>query len=160
MKNTFSFKQLALACSASIIICLIIASLSGWITSHSVQSWYLSLNKPPFNPPQWIFAPVWITLYIMIGISGGILWLNRQAHKPAFYFFLIQLIFNFAWSFIFFGAHQIGLALVDILLLLTFIILTIIFAFRSNKIAAWLLVPYLLWVSFACILNIFLWKLN
>lgn len=159
MTNSFN-RALILPCLVWIIICLAIASLSSWITHASLPTWYFALHKPSFNPPNWVFAPVWTTLYIMIGISGGIIWHYRQQMRSAFNFYLFQLLFNFAWSFLFFGAHLIGAALIDMVLLVIFIFLTITASIRKHKVAAWLLVPYLAWVLFALTLNFKLWQLN
>lgn len=148
------------SCIIWIVICLAISGLAGWVTSHNINPWYINLQKPSFNPPAWLFAPVWTVLYIMIGISGGLLWLSRKQNTLAFAFYIIQLALNFAWSFVFFGAHQTGWAAIEILVLLVFILLTIIYSYRTSKYAAWLLMPYFAWVCFASILNISIWYLN
>lgn len=153
-------KQIFFSCLAWVVICLVISGIAGWVTGDNIAGWYTPLQKPSFNPPSWIFGPVWTVLYIMIGIAGGLLWTMRDTHPAAFWVYVLQLVFNFAWSFIFFGAHQIGWAYVDILLLWVSIILTIVFAFNASKVAAMLLVPYLGWVTFACVLNFMLWRLN
>jgi benzodiazapine receptor len=149
-----------------LVLCLLltlgIGLVGGLFTAPQIQTWYVSLNKPTFNPPNWIFAPVWSTLYILMGIS-----LFLIIRKPAsvyrtqsLQFFSTQFILNFCWSFIFFNQHQIGLALLDIILMWVFILLTIIWFSRQNAIAGWLLVPYLFWVSFATILNAAILRLN
>lgn len=124
--------------------------------------WYLSLNKPTWNPPSWVFAPVWTTLYILMAVAAWMIWKRgglREQRRPLG-MFLLQLALNAAWTPIFFGLHQIGWAFVVILFLWLAILLTIL-AFRSrNEIAAWLLVPYLAWVTFASILNFAIWELN
>lgn len=155
-----NIKPFLLPCSVFIIICLSIASLAGWVTESNIATWYNALQKPSFNPPAYVFGPVWTTLYILIGISGGILWHYRKQATAAFVFYLIQLAFNFAWSFIFFGAHQIGWALVDMILMIAFIVLTITQSLKVSTVAALLLLPYLSWVLFACVLNANLWILN
>lgn len=155
-----SKKQLILASIFWIAVCLIISSLSGWITSHHVDTWYPHINKPSFNPPAWVFAPVWITLYVMIGLSGALLWLQRTSHPFPFMMYIVQLVFNFAWSFIFFGAHQIGWALIDIIALWITLAITVLTSYKASQSAFWLLIPYFLWVSFATILNASLWYLN
>jgi tryptophan-rich sensory protein len=153
-------KQTILAVIFWVAICLIISALSGWITNQHIDSWYPHVNKPAFNPPAWVFAPVWITLYVMIGISGGLLWCKRNITPYPIIFFIIQLLLNFAWSFIFFGAHLIALAFLDIVLLWFSIGATILISYNTSKAASWLLVPYFFWVSFATILNASLWYLN
>ena len=101
-------KQLFFSCLFWVVLCLIISSFAGWVTNHNIADWFTQIQKPSFNPPSWVFAPVWICLYIMIGIAGGILWTMRVEYPAVFYVYLIQLVLNFAWSFIFFGGHQIG----------------------------------------------------
>jgi len=147
----------------AIIIPVAIGATSGFFTVSGVESWYQTINKPTWNPPSWIFGPVWTTLYIMMGIAFFLVW--KSPAKPdvkrnAIILFAIQLTLNFFWSFIFFNQHQIGWALVEIITMWLFILLTI-FAFGNiSKTAAWLMVPYISWVSFATILNYTIWKLN
>ncbi|MCH9643414.1 MAG: tryptophan-rich sensory protein [Gammaproteobacteria bacterium] len=155
-----NIKSLISPCLIWVIICLGIASLAGWVTQANIPHWYSHIQKPSFNPPAWVFGPVWTVLYIMIGISGGIIWHQRKTMKTAFIFYLIQLVLNFSWSFIFFGAHEMGWAAIDIALLIVFIALTITYTFRAEKSASILLMPYFAWVVFAFILNISLWYLN
>ena len=153
-------KETIIACSVWIVICLTLSSLAGWVTGHNVHSWYAYLQKPSFNPPAWVFAPVWTVLYIMIGISGGLLWLRQKEMKAAYTLFLLQLFANFIWSFLFFAWHQIGLALLDIMLLIILIASIIITSLKQCKWAAYMLLPYLAWVMFAGVLNFYLWQLN
>ena len=156
MNNTF---KLIIA----IIIPVAVGAISGFFTATGVESWYQTINKPSWNPPGWIFAPVWTTLYIMMGVALFLVWKSDSSDilkKTAITLFTIQLVLNFFWSFIFFDQHQIGWALVEIIAMWIFILLTI-FAFGNiSKLAAWLLVPYISWVSFATILNYTIWKLN
>ena len=124
--------------------------------------WYASLSKPDWNPPSWLFGPVWATLYTMMGISAWLVWRSGgfRSQRLPLSFFLFQLILNAAWTPLFFGLHWQGLAFVEILLLWGGIFITIV-AFRDvNRVAAWLLLPYLFWVGFAAILNFKLWQLN
>ena len=147
----------------AILIPLAIGSLAGFFTASSVNGWYTTLVKPSFNPPNWLFAPVWTTLYIMMGIAFFIIWksnANEVVKRTAITLYIIQLILNFCWSIIFFYAQQPGWALVDILLMWIFILLTIRWFAKISAVSAWLLVPYLCWVSFATILNYAIWKLN
>ena len=145
----------------AILICLAVAGIAGFVTIGAVNSWYLTLNKPSWNPPNYLFGPVWTTLYILMGIAWGMIWNSNSTEKPkAMQFFIIQLVFNFFWSITFFGMKNISLALFDILALWTMILLTIIVFNRINKKAAALLIPYILWVSFATILNFTIWRLN
>jgi translocator protein len=147
----------------SIAVPLAVGSVSGLFTVSEISGWYQTINKPSWNPPSWIFAPVWTTLYIMMGIALYLVWtaeVKPAMKKTAIAFFVIQLVFNFFWSFIFFKQHQIGLAFVEIFVMFVFILMTIFSFARINKAAAWLLVPYISWVSFATILTYTIWQLN
>lgn len=147
----------------SVAVCLLIGFLSSIATQSSVNDWYVTLNKPGFTPPNALFAPVWTTLYILMGISAGIVWSKGYHHiwvKTALYHFVFQLLFNALWSIVFFGLKNPLLGLVVILILLTLIMLTIRWFRVISKPAALLLVPYLLWVAFASALNYKIWELN
>lgn len=145
----------------SIALCLITGFLGSIFTVSAIPTWYVALNKPFFNPPNWIFAPVWTTLYILMGIALYLLWASKKKEKgKAIKLFLIQLILNFFWSIIFFGWHNQQAALVEIFALWIFIFLTIRQSLPISKTAAYLLYPYLVWVSFASILNLFIVILN
>lgn len=146
----------------SIAIPLAVGGISSYFTATNVESWFTTITKPTFNPPNWLFAPVWTTLYIMMGIALFLVWNKKStlSKNKAFLFFAVQMILNFLWSMIFFYQHEIGWALVDIILLWIMIIFTI-FAFAPfSKTASWLLVPYICWVSFATLLNYSIWHLN
>ena len=144
--------------------CLVIGYLSGTVTRESITTWYPTLVKPIFNPPNWIFAPVWTLLYAMMGVAGGIIWnhleTNKEQVKKAFTFFIIQLALNALWSYLFFGLHNPLLALLEIIILWLMIFETYVQFKSINKLAGWLLIPYLGWVSFATILNASIWWLN
>ncbi len=148
----------------AIIIPLLVGAISGFFTSESVNGWFTYLVKPSFNPPNWIFAPVWTTLYILMGIAHYLVWNNPdkqpQVKRTAIIFYFIQLSLNFLWSFLFFNLHQPGWAFIDILLMFGMILLTIIWFRKISAVAAWLMVPYLCWVGFAAILNYSIWTLN
>ena len=147
----------------SVTICLVIGFVSGFATQSSVNDWYLSLNKPSFNPPNWIFGPVWTLLYILMGISAGIVWAKGFYHiwvKTALYNFGFQLLFNALWSVVFFGFKNPFWALLVILVLLALILLTIKWFNVVSRTAAYLLIPYFLWVCFATILNYKIWEMN
>ena len=135
---------------------------SGFFTETGAGSWYQTIHKPSWNPPGWIFGPVWTTLYVLMGIALYFVWKSPASadKKKALWLFGIQLVLNFFWSFIFFDQQLIGLALVEILALWIFILLSIFAFARVNITAAWLLVPYISWVSFAAILNYTIWRLN
>jgi tryptophan-rich sensory protein len=145
------------------LIPIIIGGLSGFFTANNVGTWYTTIQKPSWNPPNWIFGPVWTTLYILMGIALYLVWKEDSSDflkKLAIVFFTLQLVLNFFWSFIFFQQHEMGWALVEIIALWLAILVTIFSFANISKTAAWLLVPYIAWVSFATILNYTLWKIN
>jgi tryptophan-rich sensory protein len=147
----------------AVLVCLGIGFFSGFATQSSIDTWYLTLNKPSFNPPDWIFAPVWTILYILMGIAAGIVWSKGYYHKwvkTAMYHFIFQLLFNGLWSIVFFGFRSPGLAFLVIIVLLVLILLTYKWFKIVSKTAAYLLIPYLVWVVFATILNFSIWQLN
>jgi tryptophan-rich sensory protein len=145
-----------------LVLCLVVSGIGAAITATSVGTWYQALEKPPFNPPDWIFAPVWTTLYGLMAIAGWRVWRGPRFEltRQALTVFAVQLALNLAWSFIFFGLQQIGLALIEIVILLLAIIANTILFWRIDRWAGVLFVPYLLWVTFATVLNASLWMLN
>lgn len=147
----------------SILICETTGITSGLIANTGMNAWFDALNKPSWNPPAFLFAPVWTFLYLLMGISLWLIW-KSAAPVPqksnAIILFSLQLFLNFWWSIIFFKFHSPAVALVDIILMLILILLTIISFSKLSKPAAWLLVPYIVWVSFATILNYSIWDLN
>jgi benzodiazapine receptor len=162
--NTSSPPGQWLVLAAFIVLCLAVAGVAGWATSQSVATWYLTLNRPSWTPPNWLFAPVWTTLYIMMAVAAWRIWRSGGGFtgtaRPALVMFFVQLALNFAWSFAFFGARSPSLGLVVIIMLWLAIAATIS-AFRPiDRLAAWLLVPYLAWVSYATALNFAIWTLN
>jgi tryptophan-rich sensory protein len=156
--------QKVLRIALVVMTCLVIGYLSGMVTRESITTWYPTLIKPVFNPPNWIFAPVWTSLYIMMGVAGGLVWNkldgNETLVKKAFLFFIIQLALNALWSLIFFKLHNLLLASIEVVLLLLMIFETYTQFKKIHKIAGLLLIPYLAWVSFATILTISIWYLN
>lgn len=150
--------------SLVVTTCLLIGYLSGMVTRESVETWFPTLIKPVFNPPSWVFFPVWTILYVMIGISGGLVWSklesNQEIVKKAFLIFVIQLALNALWSYLFFGLRNPLLAFIEIILLWLMIFETYNQFRKIDKTAAYLLLPYLAWVSFATILNGSIWWLN
>jgi len=146
----------------SIVICIGAGLLPSPITASSMD-WYQTLNKPFFNPPNWIFAPVWTVLYLLMGISAFLIWqkgLENKQVRVALIIFLVQLVLNVVWTPLFFGLKMQLIAFIDILLLWDVILLTIIHFHKLSRPAAMLLIPYLLWVSFAVILNLSIVILN
>lgn len=147
-----------------VIICLAIGYFSGTVTREAITDWYPTLIKPSFNPPNWIFAPVWTALYIMMGIAAGLVWnkieVQKEAVKKALIFFAIQLALNALWSYLFFGLHNPMLAGLEIIVLWLMIYETYAQFSKINKIAGYLFLPYIAWVSFAAILNFSIWWLN
>ncbi|MEQ8685359.1 MAG: TspO/MBR family protein [Imperialibacter sp.] len=151
-----SNKTIIIRVAVSVIICLAVGALSGIATSSSVSTWYTTLNKPPFNPPNWLFAPVWTLLYAMMGVAAGIVWSKGKESigvKLALGLFIGQLLLNSLWSVLFFGLRNPTAALVEIVVLWVAILLTINRFYLVSKAAVWLLTPYLVWVSFAALLN-------
>ncbi|WP_318310512.1 TspO/MBR family protein [Flagellimonas crocea] len=149
--------------TVSVLVCLAIGFLSSIATQSSVNDWYVTLNKPSFTPPNYLFAPVWTALYIMMGVAAGIVWSKGYHHiwvKTALYHFVFQLLLNALWSIVFFGLKNPLGGMIVILALLTMIILTIKWFKVISKPAALLMIPYVLWVAFASALNYKIWELN
>lgn len=146
----------------SILLTFTAAGIGSYFTVPNIQSWYQMLQKPFFSPPNWLFGPVWTVLYLMMGVAFSLI-LNKNQDKnrsKAIKLFLIQLIFNVLWSFAFFGLHSPLLGFLVIVVLWAMILFTMRVFLRINKTAGWLFVPYLLWVSFAMILNLAVVILN
>jgi tryptophan-rich sensory protein len=147
----------------AVIICLLAGFVGSYFTLPAIPTWYASLNKPFFNPPNWIFGPVWTALFIMMGIAAALVWekgIAKGEVRLALAFFAAQLFFNVIWSILFFGAQAPLYALFDIVILWVLILMTILKFFPLSGAAAWLLVPYILWVSFASFLNLTIVLLN
>jgi tryptophan-rich sensory protein len=147
---------------AFVALCLAISAIGGWVTAQSVGTWYQTLHKPVFNPPDWLFAPVWTLLYVMIAVAGWRVWRTHglAGARAGMTAYAAQLALNLAWSFLFFGGRMIGTALVEIVLLLAINCVNAVLFWRADRMAGWLLVPYAAWVAFACVLNFALWRLN
>lgn len=146
-----------------ILLCELVGIIGSIFTFTSIADWYVYLNKPFFSPPNYLFGPVWTTLYALMGISVYLIWIKRVKNKKAedgLKLFWIQLALNFIWTPVFFGAKNLFMALVVIGLLWVYIVKTIKAFAKVNKTAAYLLYPYLAWVSFASLLNFSLWILN
>ena len=169
-KLSASYKIDSLRLGISIAFPLIAGVIGSIFTSQSVSTWFQTIEKPSFSPPNWFFGPVWTTLYVMMGISLFLIWratdstsfpkYRRTRKVAAFIAFGIQLILNVLWSFLFFGLRSPQLAFVEIIILLISIVATIVIFSRISKLAAILMVPYAGWVTFASFLNLQIWLLN
>jgi translocator protein len=158
-KNKFSAWKLITA----ILICEAVGISSGLLSREGLDTWFDTLIKPTWNPPAYLFGPVWTTLYLLMGISLWLVWkadtsVNKKRNAMAV--FALQLFLNFWWSLLFFKFHNPGLAFLDIILMVVTILLTIYYFSGISKLAAWLLIPYIAWVIFAAVLNYTIWKLN
>ncbi len=147
-----------------VAICLAVGYLSSKVTQSSISTWYPLIKKPSFNPPNWVFAPVWTMLFIMMGIAAGLVWdkleTNKELVKKGLLFFTVQLLLNALWSYLFFGLNNILLALIEIVLLWLIIYETYYIFKQIDKRAGYLLIPYLAWVGFATILTGSIYWLN
>lgn len=147
--------------AAFIIVVFAVAAVGGWLTSFGVGDWYRALQKPAWNPPSWVFGPVWTALYATIAVAGWMAWVRHApSAKLALTLWAVQLALNLAWSALFFYMRQPGWAFLEIIVLLTAIIATAITFFRISPWAGALLFPYIAWVSFASVLNFTIWRLN
>jgi tryptophan-rich sensory protein len=144
----------------SIAIPQLVAAAGAYFTITGRGSWYEAIERPEWNPPNWVFGPVWTLLYILMGIAFYLVWKSGKPARLAMILWCVQLGLNFLWSYLFFGQHQIGWALVEIIALWLAILATIFAFAKINKGASWLLVPYISWVSFAAILNYAIWIMN
>lgn len=144
------------------IVCVALGSASGLSTVSEINTWFQTINKPSWNPPNWIFGPMWTTLYILMGAAFGRIWhmSDSPAKKTAMIFFVVQFVLNLTWTPVFFGMHQISFALGIILVLLFLIMITIRQFMRLDKTAGMMLIPYVLWVTFASFLNYTIMTLN
>jgi benzodiazapine receptor len=155
MNNSHSYLALVLF----LILCLGAGILGSIATRPAIPTWYAQLIKPDWTPPSWVFGPVWTTLYILMALAAGLVW-HRVGWSGATGLFLIQLAVNASWSWLFFGMRRPDLGLAGILVLIVLVILTTISFWRVSAVAGWLLIPYLLWSSFAAVLNFEIWRLN
>jgi tryptophan-rich sensory protein len=145
-----------------IVLCFGIAFLGSIFTTPSIPTWYAELIKPLWTPPDWVFGPVWTALYLMMAIAAWLVWRRGglAAASIPIALFMVQLGLNIAWSILFFGLHMPGLAFGEIVVLWFAILATLIVFWRSTPMAGYLLLPYLIWVAFAAVLNFELWQLN
>ncbi|MDD5738473.1 MAG: tryptophan-rich sensory protein [Candidatus Pacebacteria bacterium] len=156
----------------SIVLCEGAGIIGSFFTTPAIGSWYATLTKPSFNPPNWVFAPVWTLLFFLMGVGLYLIWVSPNAspsskdskgqfgqRRITVLFFIQQLSLNILWSAIFFGLHNPMLAFTEIIVLWFGILITIFYFAKISKTASWLLVPYILWVSFAGFLNFSIWRL-
>ncbi len=145
-----------------IVVCLLVGGISGGLTASAIPTWYPTLQKPSWNPPNWLFGPVWTLLYILMGIAAARLWDSPSSPTKtmALTLFGVQLFLNFMWSILFFNYHVLGIAFAEIILFWGLLLVSIITFAKIDKTSAWLFVPYISWVSFASILNFAIWQLN
>lgn len=160
IKRTIGFQVGTLI--GMVLLCLAVGAVGGFVTAPQIENWYADLQKPSWNPPSWVFGPVWTTLYVMMAVSAWLV-IRQPASSQrtqALIAFAVQLIFNFFWSLIFFGLENPMLAFADIVLLWGSLVLTVVLFWRNSIPASLLLVPYLAWVTFASALNFAIWQLN
>jgi tryptophan-rich sensory protein len=152
----------AVALVVSLAICFAAAGIGSLATTPNIANWYAGLAKPPWNPPNWVFGPVWTVLYICMAVAAWLVWRKGGLAKARWplALFAVQLALNAAWSWLFFGFHMPGAAFIEILALLVAIAATTIALWRQSLAAGLLMVPYLGWVTFATVLNYAIWRLN
>ncbi len=160
MKRPYLSGVMALGVSLAIVF--LVAALGGAVTASSVHDWYPTLAKPVWTPPAWVFGPAWSTLYLLMAIASWLVWQRRGETLvgPALRWYGVQLVLNAMWSILFFGLRSPGVAMMEILFLWCAILATVVTFHRVRPLAAWLLVPYLLWSTFAAALNGAVWWLN
>jgi translocator protein len=167
MKTTQPLKRFTsgdiLKLISAIFICELVGIAGSIVTFPAIPTWYATLPKAALNPPSWVFGPVWTILFAVMGVSAFLIWrkgLNRKEVKVALGIFIIQLALNAFWSILFFGLHSPFLSLCEIIILWLSILLTMVAFYPTSRVAAWLLLPYILWVSFASYLNFSVWQLS
>ena len=160
-------KSSAIALAGFLAACFVVAAVSSAFTVAAIPNWYAALNKPSFNPPNGVFAPVWTLLYALMAIAAWLVW-KQPAGSPekvalrtaSLRIFWLQLFLNFAWSWIFFREHRLTGALLEIVVLWLAIVMATLLFMRVTRLAAWLMLPYVAWVAFAAVLNFEIWRLN
>jgi benzodiazapine receptor len=152
----------AVGLGVAVAACLAAGAIGSLATAGAVPTWYATLRLPAWRPPNWVFAPVWTTLYVMMGVAAWLVWRagGWHAHRLALGLFVAQLVLNLSWSLIFFGLHRIGWACVEIVALWVAIAATLAAFWPIRPLAGILLLPYLAWVTFAAVLNLAIWRLN
>lgn len=162
MASSKTTSRQALGLLVWVMLCLAAGGLGGLVTTPAIPTWYAQLEKPTWTPPDWLFGPAWTTLYLLMAVAAWLVWRRGgfAAQRRPLTIFLVQLVLNAAWSFLFFGLRNPGLALAEIVVLWAAIVATLLAFRRVSTVAALLLVPYLLWVTFATALNFEIWRLN
>ncbi len=160
MYNVYMLKNKFLSFVLFFIITFSASFIGGLVTFTFKEPWYSELTKSTFNPPDWIFAPVWTTLYLMMTLAIWFFWHSKNREMNTIYIYFIHIVFNTTWSVVFFGFHNIFLALVNLIILILLIVILILRFRRANKVSSYLMIPYLLWSSFALFLNYRLLVLN
>ena len=159
MKNMLKTK--ILPCLIGILVCLVVGMIAAWVTMPQITHWYPMLKQPAFTPPAYVFGPMWTFLYILMGIAAGLIFKSYSPFRArALIWFAIQLCFNGLWSFVFFTWHQLAWALVDLGLLWISLIITLYYFYKTKPLCAYLLIPYLIWSSFAFVINMSVVYLN
>ena len=143
-----------------IILAFGASAWGGLVTSFYKEPWYSTIIKPEFNPPDWIFAPVWITLYIAMSVGAWLIWINPKRVEKIIYIYFIHLLINGSWSLFFFGLHLILVSLIIIGIIIFFVVWLIKLYYPINKLSSFLMIPYLMWLSYAFILNFYIFILN
>jgi len=150
-----------IALGVSVVACYAAAAIGGYATAGSVSGWFQTIKRPSFQPPDWLFGPVWTVLYGLMAVAAWLVYVKTaRVRSIPMMLFAVQMVLNIAWSIIFFGLHRPGLAVIDIALLLAAIIATTIAFWRVSRPAGALMLPYLAWVMFASALNVSIWRLN
>ena len=160
MYNTYMLKNKFISFILFFLITYSASFIGGLVTMSFKEPWYSQLIKSNFNPPDWIFAPVWTTLYLMMTIAIWFFWHTKNRDMGTIYIYFIHVLFNTTWSVVFFGLHNISLALINLVILICLIIILILRFKRVNKVSAYLMIPYLLWSCYALFLNVNLYMLN
>ncbi|MCF6807067.1 tryptophan-rich sensory protein [Thiotrichales bacterium 19S9-12] len=143
-----------------IFVILSLGFMSGYVTSAEINSWYASLNHPVISPPNWVFAPAWTVIYLLIAIAGWLVFRLEKLKGKVLTIFILQMILNYLWTFIFFGLHQVGFALIEMSALWCLILWNIKLFYQQSKLASYLMYPYIVWVSYALVLNFSYWLIN
>lgn len=157
-----SIRRSAIGLAAFILAAFSAGAIGSIFTASAIPTWYAALRKPPWTPPGWVFGPVWTTLYLMMGVAAWLVWRRGgcAANRTPLILFALQLAANALWSILFFGLHAPGAAFLEILILWSLILATALTFRRVSSLAAWLLLPYLAWVTYAATLNVGVWRLN